>query len=47
MFHRRPTGLDTLVSEAGNSQAKVNALDGLSRSLLVAADASSFLPKRL
>ena len=35
MFHRRPTGLDTLVSEAGNSLAKLNALDGLSRSLLV------------
>ena len=47
MFHRRPTGLDTLVSEAGKSLAKVNALDGLSRSLLVAADASSFLPKPL
>ena len=35
MFHRRPTGLDTLVSEAGNSLAKLNALDGFSRALLV------------
>jgi MFS family permease len=35
MFHRRPTGLDTLVSEAGNSLAKLNALDGVSRSMLV------------
>lgn len=35
MFHRRPTGLDTLVSEAGTSLAKLNALEGLSRSLLV------------
>ena len=35
MFHRRPTGLDTLVSEAGNSLAKLNALDGLARSMLV------------
>lgn len=35
MFHRRPTGLNTLVSEAGNSLARLNALDGFSRSLLV------------
>ena len=35
MFHRRPTGLNSLVSEAGNSLARLNALDGFSRSLLV------------
>lgn len=35
MFHRRPTGLGTLVSEAGNSLAQLNSLDGFSRSLLV------------
>ena len=35
MFHRRPTGLITLVSEEGNSLAKLNAMDGFARSLLV------------
>lgn len=35
MFHRRPIGLNSLVSEAGNSLARLNALDGFSRSLLV------------
>jgi ACDE family multidrug resistance protein len=35
MFHRRPIGLNTLVSEAGNSLARLNALDGFSRALLV------------
>ena len=35
MFHKRPPGLNTLVSEAGNSLAKLNALEGVSRSVLV------------
>ena len=35
MFHRRPAGLVTLVNSAGASLAKLNALDGLSRSMLV------------
>ena len=35
MFHRRPHGLNTLIGEAGDSLAKLNALDGFSRSILV------------
>ncbi len=35
MFHRRPHGLNTLIGEAGTSLAKLNALDGFSRSVLV------------
>jgi MFS family permease len=35
MFHKRPPGLNSLVSEAGNSLAKLNALEGISRSVLV------------
>jgi hypothetical protein len=35
MFHKRPPGLNSLVSEAGNSLSKLNALEGVSRSVLV------------
>ena len=35
MFHRRPHGLNTLIGEAGDSLAKLNALDGFARSVLV------------
>ncbi len=35
MFHRRPPGLNTVVNDASNSLAKLNALDGFSRALLV------------
>lgn len=35
MFHRRPHGLNTLIGEAGTSLAKLNALDGFARAVLV------------
>ncbi len=35
MFHRRPPGLNSVVNDAGKSLAKLNALEGFSRSVLV------------